>query len=183
MNLSVLASLVPPPAVRLGLDCGSYASPAPQHHPGCGVLSRFTPPISVPFSALWAIRVAYSRFWPTITPERCNRGHFVLFCGGGTGVAAVFPLPWPTITPGAGAKARWKGPPNWSHLELIPPRQQPDNRRKQRSRCHLTAATPRPPRRRSAGRQPATRSTTEHVTSESSRSACCPVRQVPGLLW
>jgi hypothetical protein len=87
------------------IDCGSYASVAPQHSPGWDTLSNLAPYSGGLFSSLWAIRVVYSHFWPTVTPERYNRGCFILFCDSGTGVAAAFSPLWPTITSGAGVKA------------------------------------------------------------------------------
>ena len=100
MNLSILVSLGSAARRPAGPDCGSYASLASQHSSGCGALSRFTPPTSEPFPSLWAIRVVYRHFWPTITLELYCRGRFAIFCGGGMGVAAVFSPLWPTITLG-----------------------------------------------------------------------------------
>ncbi len=81
---------VPPPAAQLGPDCGSSASLTLQHSSDCGTLSDFVPRSGGLFSSLWAIRVVCRHFWPTVTLERYYRGCFVLFCGGGTGAAAVF---------------------------------------------------------------------------------------------
>jgi len=130
----------PPPS--WGPDCGSYASLASQHHPSCGVLSHFTLRSGELFSALWAIRVACRRFWPTVTRERYYRGCFVLFCGGEMVAAAVFSPLWPTITLRAGVKAGRRLRPRASAS--------PDPRKRPTVRTRNSSAVPAHPSKHGA---------------------------------